>query len=535
MKRDFSALQDRFDLLVCGGGVYGAWTAYDAALRGLKVALIERGDWAGATSSASSKLIHGGLRYLETFDLRLVRKALKERRSLLRAAPHRVWPLRFGLPVYAGGRGGTKSAGRWKLKAGLTLYDMLAGFPERPGPHRYLGEASFKGRFPFLERSGLKGGFTYGDTQTDDARLVLELVAGAMDLGAVCLNYAERIEWSVEDGRVRGATVEDGASGARARVRATECVSTAGQWSSAAPEAAAWCRLSKGVHLVLPSLPTNEALLLTARSDGRVFFILPWYGRTLLGTTDTNYHGDVDRVTVEDRDVDYLLAAAGPYLRTPWTRRDVLGGFAGLRVMKQSAKVSPSSVSRDWELKTAPNGLRYSIGGKITSAREDAAVIVDAVCEALGVKRPGLTRDRDFPWKPPGDFAAWSGETLARARDLGIDAECAGWLLRRHGSRVARLFPLIEKAPRLAARILPDLPFIGADLLFCAREEMTLHLSDLVRRRMPLSILARLDSQNLRRLADRVAPELGWDSDRISREVEHALAGEAFQIPLDRA
>ncbi len=184
MKRDFSLLHGRqFDLLVCGGGIYGAWTAYDATLRGLRVAIVEQGDWADATSSASSKLIHGGLRYLESFDFKLVRKSLAERHMLLAMAPHRVWPLRFGVPVYADSR-----VGSLRLKAGLTLYDFLAG---RSGKmlaspdmaHRHFDRQAFAARFPFLDTAGLKGGFTYTDAQTDDARLVLELIDGAMGAG----------------------------------------------------------------------------------------------------------------------------------------------------------------------------------------------------------------------------------------------------------------------------------------------------------------------------------------------------------------
>jgi glycerol-3-phosphate dehydrogenase len=320
MKRDFPALQGEFDLLVCGGGIYGAWTAYDAALRGLKVALVEQGDWAGATSSASSKLIHGGLRYLETYDFRLVRKALKERKMLLQIAPHRVWPLRFGVPVFADSRNG-----RWKLKAGLTLYDTLAGFPEARMSHRHFDQAHFSEHFPFLDDVALKGGFTYGDAQTDDARLVLELVAGALAHGAVCVNYAKLVAWNEQRGQVCGATVQDGVSGLALQVHARQCVSTAGQWTAASAQGRSWCRLSKGIHLVMPALPTNEAILLTAREDGRVFFIIPWYGRTLLGTTDTDYRGDIDRVVVEVEDVDYLLAAANRYLKTAWTKQDVIG------------------------------------------------------------------------------------------------------------------------------------------------------------------------------------------------------------------
>src|SRR5512141_2828127 len=244
MKRDFSALQGEFDLLICGGGIYGAWTAYDAALRGLKVALVEQGDWASATSSASSKLVHGGLRYLETYDFKLVRKALKERRMLLQVAPHRVWPLRFGVPVYADSRNGML-----KLKAGLTLYDTLAGFPGEPMRHHHFWHKEFSGHFPFLAEDGLRGGFTYGDAQTDDARLVLELVAGAMAQGAVCVNYAKVVEWTEAHGQVNGALVQDGISGDTTLVSAKQCVSTSGQWMTQTALGRAWCRLSKGVHL----------------------------------------------------------------------------------------------------------------------------------------------------------------------------------------------------------------------------------------------------------------------------------------------
>jgi glycerol-3-phosphate dehydrogenase len=515
MKRDFSALQGEFDLLVCGGGIYGAWTAYDATLRGLKVALVEQGDWASATSSASSKLIHGGLRYLETYDFKLVRKALQERGMLLQVAPHRVWPLRFGVPVYSDSRNGTL-----KLKAGLTLYDALAGFPEEQMRHRHFGRAKFSGHFPFLDEETLKGGFTYGDAQTDDARLVLELVAGAMAHGAVCVNYAKLIAWNEDRGRVCGATVQDGVTDVAAQVHARQYVSTAGQWTSATEQGRVWCRLSKGIHLVMPALPTSEAILLTAKADGRVFFIIPWYGRTLLGTTDADYRGDIDRVVVEAEEEEYLLAAANRYLKTAWTKQDVIGSYAGLRVMKQSDAAHPSAVSRDWELKTSSNGLHNAIGGKLTSAREDATVIVDAVCARLGVATGCATNNRDFPWKPQQDFAAWAEEADAQARRLGIDAESAKWLMRRHGNRIEQVFNIVKETPQLAARIVSDLPFIYADLLLCARDEMVLHLSDLLRRRMPLLILAQLGEGEVHHLAELVAPAMGWDASRIEQEIK---------------
>ncbi|MFH2134657.1 MAG: glycerol-3-phosphate dehydrogenase/oxidase [Pseudomonadota bacterium] len=519
MKRNFSTLQGEFDLLVCGGGIYGAWTAYDAALRGLKVALVEQGDWAGATSSASSKLIHGGLRYLETYDFKLVRKALKERQLLLDIAPHRVWPLRFGVPVYADSRNG-----KLLLKAGLTLYDALAGFPGESMQHLHFNKREFSSRFPFLNDVGLNGGFTYGDAQTDDARLVLELVAGAVESGAVCVNYAKLVDWHEEDCKVCGADVQDVLTGDTLNVRARQCVSTSGRWAVLGEQGRSWCRLSKGVHLVLPALPTQEAVLLTSRRDGRVFFIIPWYGRTLLGTTDTDYQGDVGQVKVEESDIDYLLDAANDYLKQAWGRADVIGSYAGVRVMKQSDDEHPSAASRGWELKTTENGLHHAIGGKLTSAREDAAVIVDTVCEELGLGVACVSDQRGLAWKPQYGFSAWVSDAMLRAQSLDVDTDSAQWLLRRHGVRVADALDIVAQTPQHAARIVPELPFIYADLLLCARDEMVVHLSDLLRRRMPLLILAELDAESVRHLAELVAPVLGWDAQRIADEVSACLA-----------
>lgn len=519
MKRDFSLLSGKqFDLLVCGGGIYGAWTAYDAALRGLSVAIVEQGDWASATSSASSKLIHGGLRYLENYDFKLVRKALAERQMLLAMAPHRVWPLRFGVPLFADSR-----IGALQLKAGLTLYDLLAGCPGPELAHRRFDRKAFAARFPALAGTGLKGGFTYGDAQTDDARLVLELIAGAMSAGAVCVSYCRLTGLLETNGMIGGATVQDRLGHGSAQVLARQVVNTAGQWTAAAAQGRDWCRLTKGIHLVMPALPGDEALLLTAPSDGRVFFMIPWYGMTLLGATDTDYRGDIENVAVEPEDVAYLLAAANRYLETAWTKQDVVGSYAGLRVMKRGDDASPSALSRDWELKTAANGLHLSIGGKITSAREDAARIVDTVCARLGVAVRCATKHRPFPWAPEQDYAAWSDAVSAQAAQLGIDPDSTKWLLRRHGKRAGEVLRSIADAPRLAERITPALPFIYADLLFCARNEMAVHLDDLLRRRMPLLILARLDENALRQIAGTVAAPMGWDEATLEREISACL------------
>jgi len=500
MKREFSSLTHaHFDLLVCGGGIYGAWTAYDAALRGLKVALIEQGDWASATSSASSKLIHGGLRYLESFDFKLVKKALNERGMLLKTAPHRVWTLRFGVPVYADSR-----ISRLQLKVGLTIYDMLAHSLDAQMRHRYFNHHDFTQQFPALTQEGLRGGFTYADAQTDDSRLVLELVAGAIDAGAICVNQSKLISVHEKNGKVSGARVQDRLSGETHDIQARVLVNASGQWLTANPVSRDWCRLSKGVHLILPSILEGEALLLTAKSDGRVFFVIPWYGRTLLGTTDTDYRGDIENVTVEKADVDYLLKEVNHYLNANWSEQDVIGRYAGVRVMRHSDAASPSAVSRDWELQTETNGVLYSVGGKITSAREDAAVIVDAVCDKLNVQLGCSTKNRLFPWAPE-DFSIWSASVAEQANKLGVDEECCGWLIRRHGKRAQNILRDIEQKPALVKRIVAELPFIYADLVFCAREEMVVHKDDLLRRRMPLLILAKLTESEQRQIMETVA------------------------------
>lgn len=515
MKRDFAALATRqFDLLVCGGGIYGAWTAYDAALRGLRVAIVEQGDWACATSSASSKLIHGGLRYLESFDFKLVKKALAERRMLLAMAPHRVWPLRFGVPVYAASRIGT-----WRLKAGLTLYDFLADDPAVNMKHRYFNRAAFAQRFSLLDGVGLKGGFTYADAQTDDARLVLELISGALAAGAVCVNYCKLTGFKEVDGVVCGATVHDQLHHTNIQIDARKIVNATGQWIAESKPGKAWCRLSKGVHLILPAVLKDEALLLTAQSDGRVFFMIPWYGMTLLGTTDTDYRGSLDRVTVEEAEVSYLLNEANHYLKTAWTAKEVIGRYAGVRVLQHSEHETPSAVSRDWELKTTENGLLYSVGGKITSAREDAACIVDAVCAQLGVNLPRATGMRPFPWTPEKKYAEWSDDIRSQARQFNLDQDCTEWLMRRHGRQATAILGSIADDPDLGQRVTADLPFLYADLLWSARYEMVTCLEDLLRRRMPVLILARLTDTTLRYIAEMVAPVMGWDHAAIEREV----------------
>lgn len=323
MKRDFSLLSNhKFDLLVCGGGIYGAWTAYDAALRGLSVAIVEQNDWASTTSSSSSKLIHGGLRYLESYDFKLVKKSLVERQMLIKVAPHRVWPLRFGIPVT------TSSPINWlRYKLGLMLYDWFASDTSPTMHHRHLNQVSFAKHFPTLDPSTLKGGFTYADAQTDDARLVLELISGAMNAGAVAVNFSKMTQILETNGQATSVIINDQITGSEQEIYAKQIVNATGQWITATEQGHDWCRMTKGVHLIMPAVLKDEALLLKAKSDGRVFFMIPWYGCTLLGTTDTDYYDSSTRATVNASDINYLLTAANDYLKKTGQNRTSLAAL----------------------------------------------------------------------------------------------------------------------------------------------------------------------------------------------------------------
>jgi glycerol-3-phosphate dehydrogenase len=517
--RDCSALrQNEFDLLVIGGGIYGAWTAYDAAKRGLKVAIVEQADWAAATSSASSKLIHGGLRYLESYDFKLVRKALAERNMLLTCAPHRVWPQRFGVPIYADSR-----TGFWLMKAGLMLYDALANFPQKILAHRSYSKAQFATKFPCLKTANLTRGLSYGDAQTDDARLVFELITGAQMLGAVCLNYCQFQQVITTNNVATGAQLHDLISDEKLTVRARQIVNATGQWISTSALGKSWCRLSKGVHLTLRGGLTDEALLLTAPQDGRVFFIIPWYGMTLLGTTDEDYLGDINQLASTAADADYLLTAANHYLQTNLREEDIVARYAGIRVMQRSDAAHPSQLSRDWTLQTDQHGVHFSVGGKITSARVDAARIVDAVCKNLAIRADCATANNPFPWTPHEAFSSWYEEQMQRAQQLKVDTESAHWLLHRHGKNAPLILDNIQAAPETAQRVVATVPFIQADLCWCAQHEMIVHLDDLLRRRLPLLILAKLDASSLQAIAATIAPLLNWSAEQINLEVQRCL------------
>lgn len=478
-----------FDVLVIGGGIYGAWTAYDAASRGLSVALVEKNDWGSGTSSASSKLIHGGLRYLEHYEFGLVRHALKERRTLYRIAPHLVRPLNFILPMWKGPR-----ASPFMVSAGLALYDLLALGSRPVQPHRHYGARALLADYPFVDPQQLLGGFRYGDCQEDDARMTLVVAAAAQGCGAVCANRVAARALIEAGGKVVGAELEDGLGGGRFAVRAKVVVNAAGPWAPGLLGAAApKVKLVKGTHLVLPAIPgCNEAFLLTA-ADGRVFFVIPWYGRTLVGTTEASVATPAD-AQPSDAETRYLLAGVRAGLPgIGWTEADVIARFAGVRMLQAEDAESLSAVTREFAvLRPKPNLLMH-VGGKYTTSRHDSMAIVDAVFEALGERRapPPVTQLRPLPGAPQRGFESWQAQTIAELATAGVDLEAARWLTLRHGTLVSAIVALIQARPTLAARIHPEAPFVLAEAVHAVRAEMALSLDDLVRRRMPLTLLVR--------------------------------------------
>ena len=511
LRRTPEALQGhRFDLLVIGGGIYGAWTAYDAALRGLKVALIEKGDWGSGTSQSSSKLIHGGLRYLEHYEFALVRHALAERRVLSDIAPHLVRPLNFMVPVWKGAR-----VGRMQLLAGLTLYDFLATGKQPVPRHKSFSRDALMHMHPYLMAEGLRGGLRYGDCQEDDARMTLVVVAAAQAAGAVCVrDLAATSLHRRDDGRIIGASVRDTRSGLRFDIAAACTINCAGPWAreliaGALGEAAPKVKLVKGVHLVMPTIiGLQEAFLFTAPQDGRVFFVIPWYGKTLLGTTESSI-ADIADAQVTAAEAQYLLDAVNTLMPgLGWSEQDVIARFAGARTLQAEDADSLAAQTREFVITAPSPGLLWPIGGKYTTGRCDAVQIVDRAYLELqsdprrtqnSELRESLTHRYPLPGAPVGtregsvtlsDFTGWQAEALPSLCNQGVDPEAAQQLTLRHGTRVAQIHALLDENPAWAKRLSPDAPFIEAEVVLAMRQEDAHTVEDISRRRMPLQLLA---------------------------------------------
>jgi glycerol-3-phosphate dehydrogenase len=525
--------RDPFDLLVVGGGINGAGIARDAVLRGLRTALVEQGDFASGTSSRSSKLIHGGLRYLEQGHLRLVLQACRERERLRRLAPHLVRPQRFLFPVYDGG-----PIGCIKLALALWAYDILAGV-WNVHRHRMLSARALHAVEPALRTEGLRGAGLYWDCRTDDARLVLETVLSAAHEGAVVLSYAQVATFLKENGRIIGARVVDRLGQAEVTVRARTVVNATGPWvdTVAALDAPtpARLRLTKGVHLVVPRARTgnHDAVVLHALADRRVMFVIPWGEQAVVGTTDTDHRGGPDvPPTVEPDDVAYLLETVNHYFPAAHLRPDdVLSSFAGLRPLvapPPGGAVSPSDTSREEDIFTSTSGLISVAGGKLTTYRLVAAEVVDTVIKAL--RRAGESRvfgpSRTGALPLPGGGAAPADLVAAvlSRNGHGVAPAVIGHLADRYGSRLEEVLELVARDRALAAPILPALPDPRAEVVEAVEREWAQTIEDVLRRRTHVALAdAAGAAQVAHDVADLMADSLDW-SPETARAAAEAYA-----------
>jgi glycerol-3-phosphate dehydrogenase len=489
MKRALDALAGQtYDLLILGGGITGAGVALDAALRGLKVALIDKGDFAGGTSSISSKLVHGGLRYLEHGDLHLVYEALAERARLLRNAPHQAWPLRFVLPFYRGAR-----VPSWKMRTGLFLYDLLAldGNIHRS---RSIPLRSLQREFPGLRSRDLLGGAEYFDGQMDDARLCIEVVRTAALQGATPANYVEAVAFEKTAGRIIGVQARDLVAGQELTIRAHQVLNATGPWGDAIRRLAGdagppQLRPTKGVHLIAPGRGLTAAFLLLHPTDGRVFFVIPWLGKTLIGTTDTACDEPPEQLQATAEDVAYLLDGHNHYFTPPLHEAALLSSIVGLRPLLRGKRNDPSAMSREFALTESASGLLTVAGGKYTTFRAMAETITDAVVKRLGVHQPCRTRWFKLDGAPRGDWQQFLAGALKRlAIDYGLHLTTAMHLLRRYGRRAEEVAQLSREHSALGRPIVEGEPDLRAELVYQSEHEMALWPQDHLLRRTRLGL-----------------------------------------------
>ncbi len=481
MNRDLSALtRQQFDVLVVGGGIFGAGVARDAALRGLRVALVEQSDFASGTSSRSSKLIHGGFRYLAQRNFKLVFEACRERRILQRIAPHLVKPLPFLFPIY---QGGPISLG--KLRLGMTLYDCLALY-RNVAPHRTLSPAQALAQEPTLSPNGLLGAIQFYDCQEDDARFCIENVLHAVELDAACANYCAVTGFATREDRIITANVSDQLGTGAFEITARVFVNAAGPWvdkvCSLTPFGAAQPLLSpaKGVHLLLPKLTERHAVVFSNRRDGRILLVVPWGDCSLVGATDTDFRGDPGGVCVEPSDIEYLLTEVRSlFPGTSVSESDIVATSAGVRPLLRSDAATPSARSREHRIVRHGQNLLSVVGGKYTTYRLIAQQTVDAVFDMLNMMAtPCVTTEEPLPDRRP----APTGEKISDA-------------------------PLVY----------------ASDIAHACEQEMALTLSDVMRRRTQLALSRNGGADTAAHVARLMAPLLHWNADEERAQMERYL------------
>jgi glycerol-3-phosphate dehydrogenase len=547
-----TALQEEsFDVAVIGGGITGAGVALDAASRGYSVALVERTDWAAGTSSRSSKLVHGGLRYLQNFDLGLVREALLERQLMVRLAPHLVKPLPLVVAAFDGQRPDRL------MGMGLNLYDVMSvdrvratrtrgrrarrrgqdngsfGADWSPERHRVIPGEEVAELLPALAGRHPSSGYLFYDCQTDDARLVLTVLGEAERFGAICAAGVDAIGLLERDGRAIGVRVRDAESGDELEVLAENVVNATGVWADQLRPAelhdqaeVPQIRPSRGTHITLrrEDLPlVSGAIVPTA--DGRSLFALPWLGRTLIGTTDNDYEGELRHVPPAAEDIDYLLQATNAFFASELAPEDIMGAYAGVRPLISTGDPRKSvDISRRAELYETSSGMITITGGKLTTWRRMAKMTVDRLVEREARDAPCRTHEI-----PLG--AAVSVEDLPRVEGVAELAYQA--LANRYGYAAGEVLAIAKEHGELAQPIVTGLPDILAEVVQAIRREQARSAADVLLRRTRLGLLAARelaedDGAVVRRVAHAMGRELGWDEARIAAECDR-FAAEALE------
>lgn len=519
---------ETFDVLVIGGGITGVAVARDAALRGYRAALVEKRDFGFGTSSRSSRMIHGGLRYLENYEFGLVLECCNERRRLRKIAPRLVRPLPFLYPVYS-----DQKTGPLTLRMGLTLYDVLGLF-QNVQRHRWLAAKEAQAREPILTRPGLLGAARFYDARTDDARLTMTIAKAAHAAGAVVANYAEVVGLRLVGNKVQGAWVRDCVTGRELEVRARVVVNATGVWVDSirrqdATYKGITIRPTKGIHLVFwrERLPSHHAIAFDSPRDGRHAFLVPWGQHTIAGTTDTDYGGDLDNPAADREDVAYMLEALNynfPNARIG--EGDVVSTFAGLRPLIY-AEGGTYGISREHQIYRSPSGLITVAGGKLTTHRLMAEQIVDMAARVLarehGVEATcGCSTRKTLPGAEiVGDVAAWMADHSAQEH-----------LVDTYGSDAALIAAYVEENPELGERIVPELPYVMAEALYAVQHEMAMTLTDvLIRRTHVLCEVRDGGRERAKAVAALLAPRLGW----TAADVERELAEYDRQVALTQA
>ncbi|MFI9077770.1 glycerol-3-phosphate dehydrogenase/oxidase [Streptomyces sioyaensis] len=520
------------DVLVVGGGVVGAGTALDAATRGLATGLVEARDWASGTSSRSSKLIHGGLRYLEMLDFALVREALKERGLLLgRLAPHLVKPVPFLYPLQH------KGWERWYAGAGVALYDAMSvasGHGRGLPVHRHLSQKRALRVAPCLKKGALVGALQYYDAQVDDARYVATMVRTAASYGAAVANRARVVGFLREGERVVGARVEDVEGGGEYEIRARQIVNASGVWTDdtqalIGERGQFHVRASKGIHLVVPKDRIHSSSGLILRTEKSVLFVIPWGRHWIVGTTDTDWDLDKAHPAASSADIDYLLEHVNEVLATPLTRDDVEGVYAGLRPLLAGESDATSKLSREHTVAHPVPGLVVVAGGKYTTYRVMAKDAVDEAVHGLVGGTPSGSWGRvaecvteDVPLVgAEGYRALWNARARIAAR-TGLHVARIEHLLNRYGSLAEELLELVVADPSLGEPLSAADDYLRAEAVYACTHEGARHLDDVLTRRTRISIETfDRGARSAREVAELIAPALGWDDDQVEKEIAH--------------